>query len=313
MSARTVTVIRAHELGDPEVMKPETDELGDPAPDEVQVETRAIGVNPIDLKQRSGFKYSEPAPLPFTPGQEVAGVVTAVGDLVTEFVAGDEVLAFRVKGGYATALNVPASDVFGKPATLSWEEAGGLLLVGVTAVHALEKVGVGDGDRVLVHGASGSVGQLLIQLANARGATVVGTASPRNHDLLSQLGATPIPYGDGLLERASEVGPFDAAIDLAGTAEAFDVSLALVADKDRITTIIGGPHAEEAGVQKIGGGPGSDLGVELRNAARADLVALAGEGRLQVPIVKTFPLTEAVEAHRFVGEGHAAGKVILLP
>lgn len=310
---RTATVVVAHELGDPEVLQVETHELAAPGPDEVTIETRAIGVNPIDLKQRAGFKYSEAAVLPLTPGSEVAGVVTAVGPDVTGVAVGDEVLAFRVQGGYASALNVPATDVFAKPAAVSWKEAAGLLLVGVTAVHALTRVAVGEGDRVLVHGASGSVGQLLIQLALQRGATVVGTASPRNHDLLTQLGATPIAYGDGLLDRATAAGPFDAAIDLVGTAEAFDVSLALVADRARITTVIGGPNAEAAGIQKIGGGPGADPGVELRNAARGELVRLAGDGLLRVPVVRTFPLAEAADAHRFVGEGHAAGKVILVP
>ncbi|MFT4264866.1 MAG: NADP-dependent oxidoreductase [Nocardioides sp.] len=313
MAQRTATTVIAHELGGPEVLQVETVDLPDPGPDEVTIETRAIGVNPIDLKMRSGFPYSEAAVLPLTPGSEVAGVVVAIGEHVTGLKVGDEVLAFRVKGGYASALNVPAVDVFQKPATLSWPEAAGLLLVGVTAVHALEKVGVGSGDHVLVHGASGSVGQLLIQLASARGASVVGTASERNHELLRGLGATPMAYGDGLLDRARAAGPFDAAIDLAGTEEAFDVSLALVPDKARVTTIIGGPHAEAAGIQKIGGGPGSDPGTELRAAARGDLVMLAGKGRLHVPVVRTFPLTDAVEAHRFVGEGHAAGKVILLP
>jgi len=311
--SRTATVVRAYELGAPEVLQVETVELPSPGPGEVTIETRAIGVNPIDLKMRAGFAYSDAADLPFAPGNEVSGVVAEVGPEVEGLAVGDEVLAFRISGGYADAVTVPASAVFLKPASLSWEEAAGLLLVGVTAEHALTKVGVAAGDRILVHGASGSVGQVLIQLAALRGATVVGTAGPRNHDLLTRLGATPIAYGEGLLERATAAGPYDAAIDLVGTEEAFDVSLALVADRSRITTIIGGPHAIEAGIQKIGGGPGSELGLELRDAARQPLIDLAGAGSLHVPVVRTFPLSEAVAAHHFVAEGHAAGKVILLP
>ena len=305
-------IISAAEPGGPDVLTVTTADVAPPGPGEVTIETRAIGVNPVDIKQRSGFPYSEPVAFPFTPGNEVAGVVTAVGPEVTGLAVGDEVVAYRVRGGYASALNTSASNVFPKPASLSWEEAAGLLLVGVTAVHALTRVGVADGDTVLVHGASGSVGQILLQLARRRGATVVGTASERNHGLLAGLGATPIAYGDGLLERAGAAGPFDAAIDLIGTKEAFDVSLALVADRARVTTIVGGPNAAEAGVQKIGGGPGADPGVELRSAARAGLLDLAGRGELHVPISRTFPLTEAAEAHRLVEAGHAAGKVILI-
>ncbi|WP_300676464.1 NADP-dependent oxidoreductase [Nocardioides sp.] len=311
--SRTTTAVRVHELGGPEVLQLESVELPDPASGEVQIDVRAIGVNPVDLKMREGFPWSDAAELPFKPGNEVAGVVAAVGPGVDSFAVGDEVVAFRISGGYAEAVNVPVGDVFAKPASLTWEEAAGLLLVGVTAVHALTKVGVGEGDRVLVHGASGSVGQLLIQLALLRGASVVGTAGPRNHDLLHKLGATPIAYGEGLLERATAAGPYDAAIDLVGTPEAFDVSLALVEDRSRITTIIGGPHAVEAGVQKIGGGPGSELGLELRAAARPEVLALAGAGKLHVRVVTTFPLAEVAESHRYVAEGHAAGKVILLP
>lgn len=310
---RTANVVLVHELGGPEVLQLETVELADPGPGEVTISTRAIGVNPVDLKMRAGFPWADQAQLPFRPGNEVSGVVAAVGPGVDHVAVGDEVVAFRISGGYADTVTVAAGDVFPKPAALSWEEAAGLLLVGVTAVHALTKVAVKEGDRILVHGASGSVGQILIQLALLRGATVVGTAGPGNHDLLHQLGATPIAYGDGLRERAEVAGPYDAAIDLVGTEEAFDVSLALVGDTDRITTIIGGPHAIEAGIQKIGGGPGSELGTELRAAARADVLAWAAQGKIGVRVVRTFPLAEAARAHRFVAEGHAAGKVILLP
>lgn len=309
------TQIVAEQPGGPEVLELREVDVPAPGPGEVRIKVRAIGVNPVDLKQRSGFRYSEAAPFPFTPGNEIAGTVIDSGDQVSGLEPGTDVLAFRVKGGYASEIVVPARDVFVKPPTLPFDQAAGLLLTGVTAVHALTKVGVGeDGrqDTVLVHGASGSVGQTLIQLAVARGARVIGTAGRRNHEMLRQLGAEPVEYGDGLLERVQAIATPTAAIDLAGTQEAFDVSLALV-PRERVTTIVGGPTAERAGIQKIGGGPGADPGVELRAQARQGLVDLAAEGRLRVRVVRTFPLSEAAEAHRFVGEGHAAGKVILLP
>lgn len=310
MTTRATKIVAEHS-GGPEVLEVRDVDVPAPGPGEVKIQVKAIGVNPIDLKQRSGFPYSAPATFPFTPGSELAGVVAEAGD-GAGFEPGDEVLAYRVAGAYASEVVVPARDVFLKPPTLPFDQAAGLLLTGVTAVHALEKVGVAEGDVVLVHGAAGAVGQTLIQLAVQRGARVIGTASAVNHPWLEQLGATPVEYGDGLLERVREAGTPTAAIDLVGTQEAFDVSLALV-PKERVTTIVGGPNAEAAGIQKIGGGPGADPGTELREAARQGLVDQAGRGEITVRVVRTFPLSEADEAHRFVGEGHAAGKVILLP
>lgn len=311
MATKLATRIVAEQPGGPEVLEVREVDVPAPGPGEVKIRVTAIGVNPIDLKQRSGFPYSAPATFPFTPGSELAGVVLEAGD-GSGFEPGDEVLAYRVAGAYASEVVVAAEDVFHKPATLPFDQAAGLLLTGVTAVHALEKVGVQAGDVVLVHGASGAVGQTLIQLAVQRGAEVIGTASQVNHAWLRQLGATPVEYGDGLVDRVREAGEPTAAIDLVGTQEAFDVSLALV-PKERVTTIVGGPNAEAAGIQKIGGGPGADPGTELRAAARQGLIDQAGAGQLTVRVVRTFPLEEAAEAHRFVGEGHAAGKVILLP
>ena len=311
MATTSASKIVAEHSGGPEVLEVREVEVPAPGPGEVRIEVTAIGVNPIDLKQRSGHPYSAPATFPFTPGSELAGVIAEAGE-GSGFEPGDEVLAYRVAGAYASQVVVPAKDVFRKPPTLPFDQAAGLLLTGVTAVHALEKVHVGDGDLVLVHGAAGAVGQTLIQLAVQRGARVIGTASKINHPWLEQLGAIPVEYGDGLLDRVKGVGAPTAAIDLVGTQEAFDVSLALV-DPARVTTIVGGPNAEAAGIQKIGGGPGADPGTELREAARQPLVDQAGRGEITVRVVRTFPLSEAAEAHRFVGEGHAAGKVILLP
>ncbi|MFT4286842.1 NADP-dependent oxidoreductase [Nocardioides sp.] len=299
----------AQRPGGPEVLLIEDHDTGSPGPGEVRVAVRAAAVNPLDLKERAGLRQvSWPHPL----GQEAAGVVTEVGpDAV--YAVGDEVVVYPAPGAYAEELVVPGDDVFSKPASLSWEEAAGLLLVGVTSVHALEWVRVAAADVVLVHGAAGGVGQVLVQLAVARGARVVGTASPRNFDLLRSLGAEPVAYGDGLADQVRAIATPTAAIDLVGTAEAIEVSLALVADRDRVTTIVGGPAAEAAGVGKIGGANSIDLGLEVRAAARAGLVAAAGRGDLRVPVARTFPLAEAAEAHRLVGAGHADGKVVLIP
>ncbi|WP_017933894.1 NADP-dependent oxidoreductase [Nocardioides sp. Iso805N] len=313
MSELTATYVGADEHGGVDVLQLREEQLPDPGPGQVRLQVRAIGVNPIDLKVRQGMRGGQ---APFRLGYEVAGVVDAVGSDVTSVSVGEDVIAFRIDGGYASALTVPAADVVPKPAGLPWPEAAGLLLAGVTAVHALEVTGVGDGDVVLVHGAAGAVGQAVIQLAVLRGARVIGTASARNHDLLRSLGAIPIEYGEGLHDRilaaAADAGSPTAAIDAAGTEESIAASLDLV-DRDRIVTIVVSPRSAEAGIKGVGGAPGADPGTEIRNAARAPLAELAGEGRLAVRVVRKFPLSEVREAHRFVAENHAAGKVVLIP
>ena len=305
------TFIVADHAGGPEVLTMRQEPDRAPEAGEVAIDIRAIGVNPVDVKQRVA---DGPVEFPFRPGHEVAGVVSAVGPGVS-FEVGDEVIAFRVFGGYTTRLVVPAADVFHKPANLSFDEAAGLLLVGVTAVHALTRVQAKRGDVILVHGAAGSVGQALIQLAAADGIRVIGTASAYNFGLVRSLGAEPIPYGGGIVDRVQELTPddVDAAIDLVGTDEAIDTSLELVADHSRVTTIVGGLYPTQRGIQKIGRGVGADPGTELRDAARQGLIDAAARGELATRIVARFPLTQAPAAQDFVAAGHAAGKVILVP
>jgi NADPH:quinone reductase-like Zn-dependent oxidoreductase len=154
---------------------------------------------------------------------------------------------------------------------------------------------------------------MAVQLAAARGARVIGTASERNHDYLRGLGAEPTTYGDGLADRVRALAPggVDAAVDCVGTREAVDVSLALVADRERIVSIAAWGYGSEAGIKLIGGGPGADPGTELRNAARLDLTAAVGRGELQVP-TQAFALDDVSEAHRTGIAGHATGKLALV-
>jgi NADPH:quinone reductase-like Zn-dependent oxidoreductase len=202
-----------------------------------------------------------------------------------------------------------------KPARLDWAQAAGLMLTGVTAWHALVAAGVGDGDTVLIHGGAGGVGVMAVQLAVARGATVLATASPARHEFLRDLGAVPVTYGAGLAGRVREAAPggIDAALDLVGTDEAVDVSLELVADHARIITIAAFGRAAQGEITAIGGGPGADPGTEIRNAARLELARLAGDAELMVFVTQTFPLAKAAAAHRVIIAGHAAGKIALIP
>jgi NADPH:quinone reductase-like Zn-dependent oxidoreductase len=282
-----------------------------PGPGRVRVRVAAAAVNPSDVKRLQGA-FGTSGTTPFRLGSEVSGTVTALGEGVAGIAVGDAVIAFRVSGGFAEEVVAREADVFAKPESLGWSEAAGLLLTGTTAYHCLEATGVGEGDRVLLHGAAGAVGVAVVQLALARGATVLGTASERNFDVVRSLGATPVAYGDALIERARPFAP-TVAIDAVGTDEAIDVSLALVEEPGRIATISAFERAAGTGIRMLGGGAGADPGTELRNGARGDLVRLAGAGGLRVLVGRELPLESAAEAFELVASGHAGGKVVLVP
>ncbi|WP_318204948.1 NADP-dependent oxidoreductase [Streptomyces sp. SCL15-4] len=309
----------ARAYGGPEVLSVVDVAVPEPGPGQVRIEVRAVGVNPVDHKLYSGAFGTDPANLPMRLGAEAAGVVTAVGAGATgpagRIEVGDEVIAYRAPGAYAAAFLAPASSVVPKPAGLSWEEAGGLMVAGATATHVLEATGVREHDTVLVHGAAGGVGLMAVQLAVERGATVLGTASPAKHDLLRDLGAIPVAYGPGLADRVRAAAPdgVHAAADLVGTDEAVDVSVELVADRSRVATIAAFERGVRAGIRLLGGGPGADPGTDIRAAARLPLAEAAGAGRLRVLIAGSHPLREAAAAHRRIMTGHTTGKIVLVP
>jgi NADPH:quinone reductase-like Zn-dependent oxidoreductase len=278
----------------------------------------AAGVNPIDYKLYSGAFGDDPSALPMPLGQELSGVVTAVGDGAEgpagPLRVGDEVMAYPVSGAYASEVTLPASVVTPKPAELSWDAAAGLQLAGATAVHALTAVGAERGETVLVHGASGGVGLLVVQIAVAAGAKVIGTASEQRQSLVERYGATPLLYGPGLEERVQLAAPdgVDAVVDTAGTKEAVEVSLDLVPDRRRIVSILAFDRGD-TGIKLIGGAPNADPGTEIRAGAWRKLSELARRGELEVVVSRTYPLAEAAAAHRFLAEGHPGGKLVLRP
>jgi NADPH:quinone reductase-like Zn-dependent oxidoreductase len=251
---------------------------------------------------------------------EVAGVVTAVGPdaqgMTGPLAVGDEVIAFPVSGGYAEKVIAASANVIAKPADLPFEQAAGLLAAGTTAAHLMAATDVAAGDTVLIHGAGGGVGLFVTQLAVLKGARVIATASPRRHDSLRDYGAVPVEYGPGLSERvkAAAGGEVNIAMDLVGTDEAVEVSLELISDPTRIATIAAFTKVEGTGIKLLGGGgPSAELGTEVRDSSRPELANLAGQGRLQVAVDRTFPLDQAADAHRHLQQGHTAGKVVLVP
>jgi len=312
-------VVVATAFGGPDVLSLVEQAVPPPRSGELTIRVIAAGVNPIDYKLYSGAFGRDPKALPLRLGSEAAGVVTQVGPdalgSAGPIRVGDEVIAYRpgadVAGFYATEITVPAEIVVPKPANLGWEEAAGLLLTGATAVHALSVVGLGQRDTVLIHGVSGGVGRMAAQLAIQRGARVIGTAGKARHESLRRHGVEPVGYGPGLAGRAQERAPggVHAAIDTVGTDEAVEVSLSLVPDRDRIATIAAFRRGAEAGIKTLGSAPGAaDPGTEIRSAARAELVALAAEGKLKVTVARTFPLRQAAAAHELIATGHAVAR-----
>jgi NADPH:quinone reductase-like Zn-dependent oxidoreductase len=314
----TVTVVAAG-YGGPEVLSVVDEPAGVPGPGQVLVGVRAVGTNPFDCKVYSGAFGSDPAALPLHLGLEAAGVVIAVGEQAQgpggPIRPGDEVILSGITGAYAAEVVAPGSAVLAKPPALSFEEASGLLATGTTAVHALTATGVGAGDTLVIHGASGGVGLMAVQLAVGMGARVIGTARESGHAYLRELGAEPVVYGPGLVERIRALAPggVDAAIDTVGTDEAVDVSVALVADRGRIATIAAFQRGAGLGIKVLGSGPGADPGTAIRSAARLELIRQAAAGKLKVVVASTYPLSEAAAAHRELAAGHTHGKIVLIP
>jgi NADPH:quinone reductase-like Zn-dependent oxidoreductase len=302
-------IARFAEYGDPDVLRV----IDVPAPTagqgQVRVAVRAAGVNPIDAKTVEGLMRNEIAlTLPAGVGADVSGVVDQVGPGVSEFAVGDEVLGSSVTPSFAEhALAEPTSLVL-KPHDMAWEVAGSLAGAGGTAYAVLKQLRVKAGETLLIHGAAGGVGTFAVQLAAAQGATVIGTASERNHDYLRSIGAIPVTYGDGLLERVRSVAPqgVDAVLDASGRGE-IPVSIQLTGTPERVLTLVAF-DAADTGIQIHIGGGGSDLGDALR-----EIVGLIEQRRLTVSISRTFPLANIASALKTSGAGHVTGKIVVLP
>jgi NADPH:quinone reductase len=304
----------AASLGGPEVLQLREVEVPVPGPGEVTIGVRASGMNPADYKSISPGQ--DPALLPLTVGFEAAGVILGVGPDTAIATgsggAGDEVIAYQIQGGYASAITVPAADVFAKPAALSFAQAANLLLAGTTAAELLFRAGVADGDTVLLHGASGAVGVSVLQQARLIGARVIGTASEANFGVVKGFGGLPIAYGDGLAERVRHAAPegVAAVLDAVGSDEAVDTSLALLEDRKRFVTLVAFDRAATEGFVAIGllnpdSGP-------FRAQARTRIVELAAAGDLTVPMARTFPFEEGREALALLAGPHPSGKLALL-
>ncbi|MDI3404787.1 NADP-dependent oxidoreductase [Streptomyces cavernicola] len=292
-------------------------ELAQPkvAPGEVLIRVRAAGVNPVDWKLAAGgLDPIMEARFPMIPGWDVAGVVEETGLDATEFEVGDEVYGYIRKdwaqnGAYAEQVAASVRMLAKKPAALDWEQAAGVPLAGLTALHALRRIGVGAGDTVLIHAAAGGVGSFGVQIAVAVGARVIGTASERNHEFLRELGAEPVTYGEGLAERVRALAPegVDAVLDFVGGGVA-EVSVPLLKQApqgERSARLASIADGEVLGVG------GHLVWVRPDSEGLAELAGLADAGKLRVHVDHALPLESAGEAWRLSQEGRTRGKIVL--
>ena len=296
--------VRIHAYGGPEQLRIEDVPEPHAGPGQIRVKVAAASINPIDGKilrglTAGGASLAEPTGLGF----DGAGVVDEVGEGISGVSVGDDVfgLGRQTQADYAVLTAWAA-----KPASLDWGVAGSAGTVSETAVRGLELLGVGAGSVVLVDGASGGVGAVAVQIAVARGATVIGTSSERNADYLREIGATPVTYGPGLADRiaALGVGVLDAVFDVAGQTPIADL-VALAPEPAQVVSIANF-SAGEAGARVTGGG-------EIdKTAALVETAGLLEQSRLVIKI-QTFPLDRAAEGYQQILTGHTRGKVVLLP
>ena len=287
------------QFGGPEVL--EIVDLPDPhpGPDQIRIAVRAAGINASDWKKRKGQMDRD---LPQTLGYEAAGIVDELGEGVTDVGIGDRVFGFCIDGAAQAELAV-LTYYAPIPPSLNFADAAALPAAVETATRALDQLGVGSGSSLLINGASGSVGSAAVQLAVARGARVIGIASPSNHDYLRSLSAEPVAYGEGVLERVRAAAPdgVDGVFDLVG-GDALRAVAGLV-DPKRLRSVADKPLVRELG--------GDEVPRERSTAVLTALVELVAAGELDPHVSEVHPFDEAPAAMRAVESGHALGKVTI--
>jgi NADPH:quinone reductase len=313
MRGETMKAVRYDRFGGVEVLELSDVPIPRPGADEVLVEVRAAGINPGESSIRSGAMADRfPSTFPSGQGSDLAGVITQLGDGVTDRTVGDEVLGWvDTRSSQAEYAAVPTSQLVPKPPSVSWPVAGGLFVAGSTAWAAVRAVAPQPGETVVVSGAAGGVGSLAAQLAVERGATVLGIAGEGNHPWLKDHGVTPIGYEGGLEAAADRIrvaAPpgVSAFIDTFGQGYV-DLALQLGVGSDRINTVIDFDAVQRHGVQSAGNADGANL------ADMTELVTRLADGRLELPIAATYSLTDVRAAYTELDQRHTRGKIVLIP
>jgi NADPH:quinone reductase-like Zn-dependent oxidoreductase len=301
--------VRFGEYGGVEVLNVVEVPMPEPGPGQVLVKVRAAGINPGEAKIREGLMHARwPATFPSGQGSDLAGIVARTGPGVTRSAEGDEVIGYTdSRASQAEYVLVEAGNLTARPAGVPWEAAGSLYVVGATAYAAVRAVALTTGDTVVVSGAAGGVGSVTVQLARRAGATVIGLASPANHEWLAGHGVIPVSYGDGVADRIRRAAAkVDAFIDTFG-ADYVRLALDLGVEPSRVDTIVRFDAVQEYGVKAEGNAAGASA------AVLAELAGLIAAGELEIPIAATFPLDQVRDAYRLLAGGHVHGKIVLLP
>ncbi len=300
-----------HEYGGPEVLKYEDVPRPEPKEDQILVRVIAAGVNPVDEAGRSekSAKFFG-ITLPFTPGYDIAGIVEKTGGKITKFKTGDSVYAYlslTKGGGYAEYAAASEAEAAAKPKSISFVEAAGVPVVALTAWQALiDTAKLSAGQTVLIHGGSGGVGTFAIQIAKARGAKVIATASTANQDFLQQLGADlAIDYTKTKFEDVAK--NVDVVLDSVGK-DTLARSYGVVKKGGFIVTLVA--RIDQAELDKHGI-RGASLGVEPDSNELTEIGKLIDEKKIKVIVSQTFPLSEAIKAQEQIATGHTRGKIVL--
>jgi len=276
-----------------------------PGPGQVRIRVHAAGISATDPKLRQGV-LNFGAGLPQTTGRDVAGVVDEIGEGVTDVAVGDRVFGASDDGAGAAelALLTHRAPI---PASLGFVDAAGLPVALETATRALDQLKVAAGSTLLVNGAAGGIGSTVVQLAVARGARVIGTASTANHNYLRLLGAEPTTYGEGMAERVRALAPdgVDVALDVAGSGVLPDL-IDLAGGPQNVVTLADFAGSKEHGVLFSNGFQGHAF------HALAEVGTLIDAGRFWLPVERTYPLTDIAEAHRVSENGHVRGRLVLV-
>jgi NADPH:quinone reductase-like Zn-dependent oxidoreductase len=299
-----------HEYGGPEVLKFEDVPRPEPTDNQLLVRVIAAGVNPVDGMIRSGMFAKERRAFPIILGGDIAGVVEKVGSKITKLKTGDPVFAYVSldnSGGYAQYALVTEREATPKPKSLTYVEAAAVPIVAMTAWQALiDTANLKSGQTVLIHGGSGGVGSFAIQIAKARGAKVIATASTANQSLLKELGAdVAIDYTKQKFEDIAK--DVDVVLDSIGRdtlARSYDV----VKKGGIIVSIVARPdpaELEEHGIR------GAALSVEPNSQELAEIGKLIDDKKIKVIVSQTFALSDAAKAQEQVATGHTRGKIVL--
>ena len=300
-----------HEYGGPEVLKMEEVPRPEPKEDQILVRVIAAGVNPVDGMIRAGmFAKHSKAAFPIILGGDIAGIVEKVGSKIAQFKAGDPVFAYvslENNGGYAQYAVTTERETAPKPKSLTYLEAAAVPVVALTAWQALiDTAKLSAGQTVLIHGGSGGVGTFAIQIAKARGAKVIATASTANQDLLKQLGAdVAIDYTKQKFEDVAK--DLDVVLDSVGK-DTLARSYGVVKKGGFIVSLVARPDQAELARHGI---RGAALNVEPNSDELAEIGKLIDEKKIRVIISQTFPLSEAMKAQEQVATGHTRGKIVL--